>query len=50
MPSNLSADIATFPGFYTPANRGDAIDYDLLERIAAASQTRLLRAAGEDLS
>jgi hypothetical protein len=41
--------VGTFPGFHTPADLGDAIDYDLLERIAAASQALLLRAATDDL-
>ncbi len=41
--------VGTFPGFHTSADRGEAIDYDVLERIASASEALLWRAAHTDL-
>jgi hypothetical protein len=35
--------IGTFPGFHTPADRGEAIDYGQLEKIAQASEGLILR-------
>jgi hypothetical protein len=35
--------IGTFPGFHTPADRGEAIDYVQLEKIAIASETLIAR-------
>ncbi len=41
--------VGTFPGFHTPADRGAAIDFELLESIAGASLTVLRRATMETL-
>jgi hypothetical protein len=35
--------IGTFPGFHTPGDRGEAIDYAQLEKIAQASETLIAR-------
>ena len=35
--------IGTFPGFHTPADRGEAIDFVQLEKIAVASESLLAR-------
>ena len=35
--------IGTFPGFHTPADRGEAIDYGQLEKIAQASEALIAR-------
>jgi hypothetical protein len=37
--------VGTFPTFHTPADRGEAIDYALLERIADASAAVIAGAA-----
>jgi hypothetical protein len=40
--------IGTFPGFHTPADRGEAIDYVKLEKIAEASAALLRRVATQE--
>lgn len=38
--------IGTFPGFHTPADRGDTIDFAQLEKIGEASAALIMRGVG----
>ena len=38
--------IGTFPGFHSPADRGDAIGFAQLEKIAEASAALIMRGVG----
>lgn len=38
--------IGTVPGFHTPADRGDAIDFAQLEKVAEASAALIMRGVG----
>ena len=38
--------IGTFPGFHTPADRGEAIDFAQLEKVADASAVLIMGGAG----
>jgi hypothetical protein len=40
--------IGTFPGFHTPTDRGEAIDFELLEKIADASASLIQQVSGLD--